>query len=47
MSQESLEDFIARLRVGGEHAERALEFYEPVGAVRRIREARSLLAKRA
>jgi len=37
----------ARLRVGGEHAERALEFYEPVGAVRRIREARSLLAKRA
>jgi class 3 adenylate cyclase/tetratricopeptide (TPR) repeat protein len=37
----------ARLRAGGEHARRALEFYESVGAVRRIREAQAALAKSA
>ena len=37
----------ARLRAGGEHVQRALEFYEPVRAVRRIREAKSLLAESA
>ena len=37
----------ARLRAGGEHVARALEFYESVGAVRRIREARNLLAESA
>ena len=34
----------ARLRAGGEHVERALEFYRSVGATRYIREAEALLA---
>jgi tetratricopeptide (TPR) repeat protein len=37
----------ARLRAGGEHVARALEFYGSVGAVRRIREAKTLLAESA